>query len=236
MCVIIYKPASVPLSTEVITAAWYANPDGAGFAYTAEKDVYLSKGYMDLPSLLFALDQHDWQKQNLLLHFRIRTHGTVNAANTQPFALDHLDKLDEHTPMAFAHNGIIDTPWVKNPAKSRPGESDTAIFAQDVLAPLCRGRLSKVLDRILQSAAHKSKGKFAILTAKGINLYGDWKEYSGLYFSNMYWQDMILDEFANDLPCLALPDAEQGDCASCEYINLCNDYVNGERDYREVLQ
>ena len=136
MCVAIYKPKETILpSLEILKQCWDANPDGAGFALFTGGEKYaieIHKGYMTWKSFVTAYEKYlaDFDG-DLLLHFRIATHGGISSGLTHPFSLTKDVKLLKHTNVltnyALIHNGML-------PIESEEG-SDTMEFCRR-LAPL----------------------------------------------------------------------------------------------------
>ena len=97
MCIAILKPKDATISKETLKICSEANPDGMGFAYVDNDTLYIKK-YMKFED--FYNDFKEVQnKSNMLIHFRIATHGAVELENCHPFFLNHR--------MALIHNGII---------------------------------------------------------------------------------------------------------------------------------
>ena len=94
MCVIIVKPAGVKMPTsDIINAAFHANPHGCGFISPST----FYKG-MSIKSLKKNLKQVS-DDEPCIIHFRLATHGSIKRANCHPFNRGNV---------WFAHNGILD--------------------------------------------------------------------------------------------------------------------------------
>lgn len=100
MCVIVAQPEGARLQKSAARNCYLNNPDGAGFAFVKDGEVYISKGFKSFP--------HFWREYKrrskdlsspFLLHFRIATVGDVNIENTHPFP--------STLGSAFAHNGTM---------------------------------------------------------------------------------------------------------------------------------
>lgn len=128
MCIAILNTKGTTLKKEVLRNCWENNGDGAGMLYI-DNDKKLSvfkemksfnnfyENYLDIKS--------KYGKRNIVLHFRISTHGKVNETNCHPFLVD--DSL------GFVHNGMIyDVPTSND-------YSDTYMFNQEVLQSLKKG-------------------------------------------------------------------------------------------------
>jgi predicted glutamine amidotransferase len=144
MCVIaIKKPGINVPDDQNIKNMWETNSDGAGFMYTFKNKVYIEKGFMKLDDLMNAMkhvskrlkvDNLELKDIPIIYHFRIKTHGANNPANTHPFPISskeqHLKALDLMADIGVAHNGIISS------ALSFGDMSDTASYIAHVLTPL----------------------------------------------------------------------------------------------------
>ncbi len=114
MCVIIYKPTGVELSTKVVEGAYSANPQGWGLAWY--KMPKKAKGQakepigawwflhgMDKDSLLRAHQERIQTSAPAILHCRIASRGKVSEDNAHPF------RLKENGGLLF-HNGTLGVP------------------------------------------------------------------------------------------------------------------------------
>ncbi|NMB96355.1 MAG: hypothetical protein GYA02_07065 [Clostridiaceae bacterium] len=193
MCVIAVKPANAAMIDDTtIQNMWYNNDDGAGFMYPAHGGVKIKKGFMTLKALkkaLKALEKEiDMTATPIILHFRIGTSGGNIAANTHPFpvseSLAALQKTQLTTPLAVAHNGVIDI----RPRKK--DISDTMEYILSQLAPLYQ--LKKDFYRLeagKQLIYNAIQSKMAFMDAAGrISLIGKFEKDGEYYFSNSSYQ------------------------------------------------
>ena len=101
MCVAIYKPANVKTpSLDTLKRCWDANPDGAGFALLTGGDKYaieIHKGYMTWKQFKAAFEKYRLADfaGDMLLHFRIATHGGISPGKYSPIQLDRRRKVIE---------------------------------------------------------------------------------------------------------------------------------------------
>ena len=139
MCIIAIKPAGVKTpAMKTIENMWYNNSDGAGLMYAAGGTVNIEKGFMTLKDFKKALKRLeknlDMTSTPIILHFRITTHGGTSPGNTHPFPvvekLPLLQMVKFKTPLAVAHNGVIDI------KPSKKDISDTMEYITSQLAPL----------------------------------------------------------------------------------------------------
>ncbi len=100
MCVIIDRPAGVPIPEKYLKTAINDNPDGWGWMYADNNELVCDWGmeeddffesYKNLPAEVHAT-----------LHFRWTTHGLTNVLNCHPFLI-HADEY------GVVHNGVIQT-------------------------------------------------------------------------------------------------------------------------------
>ena len=126
MCVIVLQPAGAELSGNKFRNCWSRNPDGGGFAYVAEGELWIDKGYFDMKEMLteYRKARGIYPDSPFLLHFRIATVGPVDGENTHPFRV--------RDDLVMAHNGTIQGFGDKE-------RSDSYDFAKTVLASLKPG-------------------------------------------------------------------------------------------------
>ncbi len=121
MCLAILKPAKASISDDILRAGWIANPDGAGYAYVYKKKMVINKGFTTLKDFLASYKDASavFKTSPFLIHFRIRSMGDKDMANTHPFPI-------MNNSAALIHNGTISGTG----AKPSVGESDTALFVK----------------------------------------------------------------------------------------------------------
>lgn len=189
MCVIAVKPANVAMMDDkIIENMWYNNDDGAGFMYPGHGGVKIHKGYMTLKSFKKALKslnkEIDTTATPIVLHFRIGTSGGNIAGNTHPFPVSEnlaaLQKTQLTTPLAVAHNGIIDIrPRKKN-------ISDTMEYILSQLAPLYQLKKDFYRHEAGKQLIYNAiQSKMAFMDAAGrISLIGKFEKADGVIYSN----------------------------------------------------
>ena len=212
MCVAIYKPAGIETpSLDTLKQCWDANPDGAGFALRTEGEysIGIHKGYMTWKQFKAAFEKYRLADfaGDMLLHFRIATHGGISPGNTHPFSLTKDVKLLKHTNVrtnyALIHNGIL-------PIKPKGDISDTMEFCRR-MAPLYQN---------IPSAFNLIEGmtgnnKIAVMTRERVHLFGQWECVKGVYFSNLLWDwSWDIEPFLPDKAGLAL--LRKGVCPDCD--------------------
>jgi predicted glutamine amidotransferase len=209
MCIAIIKPKGVkPPDEPTLRNCFDANPHGAGFMYAKHGFVYIQKGYMTFADFNKAYKSANIGKRDVIVyHFRIATHGAVDAGDCHPFPLSDDPKYLRHTylkaDMGIAHNGMIDL------KEERP-LSDTATFIKQCLYPLradIRNRRKEILP-LLSVATGGSKMAFLYhdgeyvttgkwITDKGVLYSNDsYKGRAAGYFSRSYVWDYNRDDYS----------------------------------------
>lgn len=183
MCVIATHPAGKPLTATHLKRMALANPDGGGFAYTNEGKVVIAKGFMEYApfeaAYMAATAAH--KDTPFVVHFRIRTHGALDAERTHPFAIG---SLPEGQRPALAHNGYI--PCVGEHAVM----SDTQLLVESF--PLLFERKEALIKAVANGlATHLGNSKLAVLYADGEILYVNKErgcdDDQGRWYSNTSW-------------------------------------------------
>lgn len=119
MCIAIYKPAGKKISWDSFKAAENYNDDGWGFAArTPDGNLVVRRGVDHYDGFRAAFEP--FRKMQAIIHFRMRTHGTVKEGNCHPFMVSE--------GLAMIHNGVI--PISCNVSSAR---SDTWHFNELVL-------------------------------------------------------------------------------------------------------
>jgi len=175
--------------------------------------VRVVKGFMGFANLeSFLHDNEDWlASQPVNFHFRWRTHGQTDAANTHPYPItrDHrrLTQLDIVVPYAVMHNGVI--PAYLAPAD--PFFSDTAIFVRDRVARR-RGK-RKMLVELRRTPGYN---KFALMDGTGhttlvgqftspTSANGHWVSNTSYAMRTQTWTPPYSAALNNITTCRALP-------------------------------
>lgn len=129
MCVAVVTKPGKSLTDDMIEKGWNVNSDGGGFAYIKDGLVRIHKGLMDLDKFKSAYHNavDDVGKDSpFLIHFRIRTSGMVDQANTHPFRINP----QKGPGGAVIHNGVLFYPDYRE-AGNR-GKSDTRILCESL--------------------------------------------------------------------------------------------------------
>jgi hypothetical protein len=213
MCLLIVKPAGVSIPKQELIHASFANPHGAGIAWSDGKKTRIAKnakwdGY-DIVQALEPL--HD---KPALIHFRYATHGSQNDANAHPFSL----------PAGYvaAHNGII------HGIKCGEDESDTRAFLRQYVAPTLQlwGKFPKGSIENL-ATLHGPGNKIAFLAPSGdysITNEGAGFWDNGAWFSNANHRCISsYDEMDGEKP--EIIDVRDTNSLRCDY---CGSLLAGE--------
>lgn len=121
MCIAILNTKGVTLKRELLNNCWKNNGDGAGLLYAKDGQMQVFKEMTSFDNFYdeYMRVRKEISKQNIVLHFRISTHGKVNETNCHPFLV--------HDYLGFVHNGMIyDVP-------TSPDFSDTYMFNETIL-------------------------------------------------------------------------------------------------------
>lgn len=124
MCIIIAKPAGIKLDRELYEQCFLRNGDGGGISYSDGHQLIVDKGFFNFDSMYEAIKENE--QREMLIHFRIQTHGTVSIDNCHPFYT--ASTLVPRYEFAIAHNGTLSWP-------ASNGKSDTHCFVEAVLGP-----------------------------------------------------------------------------------------------------
>lgn len=169
MCVIIVKRAGDKLPTkEVLKAGYVANPDGCGFATSGG---YMWKG-LQFDEFWAQFRQHARVEDDVMVHFRWATHGSVKQSNCHPFT-------DADGGVVFMHNGVLNIPSIDD-------KTDSEICFNEKIMPMLALNdftVTPVVRRKINVIAGSSK--FAMLINGKLYLFGHWETYGKLICSNL---------------------------------------------------
>ena len=189
MCVIVVSDKKV--KKDIIEKCWDANPHGAGFSVCDTDRVYYHRGIMKLNDFLKCYDEEVAEGKKHVLHFRIPSKGDRGANMTQPFPIDNDYLID--LKIAMAKNNTISK-------KNETGYATAALSHNGTISSIGDNKLSDSFYAayILSKMASKfdyaetlgilsDYSRFAITFPNRVSIVGDFEEYEGMYFSNMYW-------------------------------------------------
>lgn len=190
MCVAIVKEKNIQLpSKDILQICFKNNPDGAGFVVNKNGYNYISKGYFTFEGFYKAFKQASINKEDdVLIHFRVATHGKVNIQNCHPFPIQNsftnmtkpfLKTISD----VMVHNGKLDIN-INNKIYS-----DSMHFALAINNFLKNKQ--KVSDQFIQyiikpTETNKKGNRIAIMSKDGvIKKYGvGWIQKDGIFYSN----------------------------------------------------
>ena len=156
-----------------IARAMETNPDGFGMAYYTKGDECVSV-FRTLNASLFKkryaeVCKRDPQKTAVLIHARIKTHGTVKLENVHCWC-------DKASGLVFAHNGILSI-------HNREDMTDSETFFRDIFLPVLFYGGWEAAEKAINAVIGTSK--FAFFDSRGhIHTYGQYIEDKGVLYSN----------------------------------------------------
>lgn len=190
MCIIVYKPQSITMpKNSILKNCFDSNPDGAGFMYqdNNSEQVIIQKGYMDYYSFFDAITELNNSinitAADIVFHFRYATQGSISSVNCHPFPISKkikdLKECSITTRVAMVHNGVI--PFCSD-YNNKNKLSDTQIFIKDYLSKMNNSTLFN--PAVLALIEESTNSKFIFMSAKQIEIVGNFIEDHGLYYSN----------------------------------------------------
>ena len=194
MCVIVTKEMNQKMpSKETLKQCFLANPDGCGFMYNYENEVYIEKGFMTFESFYARLKELDEQiglkKRAVVFHFRISTSGLIDEGNCHPYPICNDIRVMRSTylkckDVAFCHNGIIRDYTPKSKLIN-----DTQCFGIHVLDKFYELNHEFYKDKdICRMLKLLCKSKLCFLNSDGEIYYiGDFVDVKGNSCSNNYF-------------------------------------------------
>lgn len=174
MCIAIFKPANTTISKETLEQCFRANSDGAGFMVANEdKTLTMMKGFFTFNEFYEAYLPHE--NKPAAIHFRIRTHGKLDADNCHPFLINK--------GFGFIHNGVIS-------GFGAGDKSDTNEFNEQVMQKLVGKYGNNILSNETIKALIEARigySKFVLLDRHGNHqIYNEMKGIwdNGVWYSN----------------------------------------------------
>lgn len=190
MCVIVYKKKDYIIEEETLKQMWDQNQHGAGYMFNKNNKLIIIKGLMTFEKFLKAWKHHE--KEEAVLHFRIKTYGDISPDNTHPFPI-------EKGKLAVAHNGSIsmNKDFLSLCGIEKPHEhfSDTWHFTNFILKKLPENwHLNKQLTAFITNATKPNKfvvmdnyNNVTIINEDG----GYWINNNQLWVSNTTWKPYV---------------------------------------------
>lgn len=197
MCIAIAKMKGQSLpSDNILKNCFENNPDGGGFAFNHNGQVFIKKGYMKWDDFINALHSADkkyhLKDKGVLIHTRISTHGGTNPEMTHPFPIiadeGILKKTENISPYAVIHNGVITL--TSSEATRRKTVSDTAVFVEKYLTKIASNKDWFDNDANIELIEDLIDSKMAILNGDGdIVMTSGFTADNGIYYSNTSYMD-----------------------------------------------
>ena len=183
-----------------VARAIETNPDGFGMAYYTKGDECVSV-FRTLNASLFKkryaeVCKRDPQNTAVLIHARIKTHGTVKLENVHCWS-------DEATGLVFAHNGILSI-------HNREDMTDSETFFRDIFLPVLSYGGWEAAEKSISAVIGSSKFAFFDSRTGQIHVYGKFIEDKGVLYSNssykkvkvaytpLYFNDSYRSSYGND--------------------------------------
>lgn len=211
MCVIIHKPKGVSIPPETLRQCWRANPNGAGYMYFDNGELVVNKGFMRLKNFLSEYESINPEEKEVVIHFRLATHGEISPEQTHPFIVKG--------KYGVMHNGIIhfgkpdlndwsdiegeteDDFWARHielarhmeiAAEKEETDSDTLKFCKEVLEELPDNFTKQTgIVSLLNMFLTDEQSVLVIMDNEGnVTKHGidTGEEVDGCWFSNIIWQ------------------------------------------------
>lgn len=178
MCVVLICPPKVRPPLPVLQACHEANPHGAGVAWREKRRIHWRKNLSPLAVHRLI----DAVPGEVIVHFRWASVGGVDPLLCHPFPVtaDSALGLEGLCKSVLFHNGT----W-SSYADARPvvGKLDGPVSDSRMAAALAFHRGGRVLRQL--------SGRWAVMTPKEIELYGDWQPWRGLLVSNTYFESHL---------------------------------------------
>ena len=156
MCIaILNKLNARDVSKNELLNCWENNYDGAGLLWSSGGELKSFKELKDF-EVFYSMYQYARTESigDVLIHFRISTHGEVNKTNTHPFIVNN--------ELGFIHNGIIYEFGYEELF------SDTYVFNRDVLQNLPSNFLeNKGITTLINTIIDSSKLVFLDIQGNG---------------------------------------------------------------------
>ena len=179
MCIAILNPTKVTLKRNVLKTCWDNNKDGAGMLYLQNG---VLTAYKEMDNFDDFYNHYGWVRKNhresqIVLHFRISTHGKVNLENCHPFMVNE--------DWGFVHNGIITN------AERNADYSDTYMFNRSVLQMLPKDWIhNNAMYELVSGYIGGSKLLFLNKDNEAYIMNEDWGVWDlGCWFSNKTYKE-----------------------------------------------
>lgn len=206
MCIAVYVPKNKTIDRETLCNCYASNPDGMGFAYWDENNKLIIRKFVGQDKIMLGIEEFlmlrdRYIKKQMLIHFRIASHGKISKSTCHPFVVNK--------DMVFCHNGIL-TDFTKELSLSSK-ISDTMLFNKKVLKKLPPNFTNKPIYKKMLEDMIGSFNKMIIMESDGHHWIlnedqGEW--FNGIWFSNDSYKsyeyitssDYCSSDFSYDTP------------------------------------
>ena len=219
------KSANKKINKATLRRCYDANPDGAGFMYAEDKQLHVKKGYFTFKEFYKEYRPHG--DKQVLIHFRIKTHGPINKDNCHPFLVN--------SGLGFIHNGIIS-------GYGSNSKSDTIEFNESILQKIVakHGNNSLFDDpmvELIENVIGYSKlvfldrhGNYTIMNENK----GNWND--GVWYSNMSWKKPEKVKSNNFLTYPYQRNLPSNHHKVGDWVMVGEDYVYGTGDNTTIIK
>ena len=155
MCIAILNKPNQTLRRKHLKNCWNNNDDGAGMSWVSKKgniNIFKELNSFDVFYQKYISVRKHNPESNMLLHFRIKTHGKTDKTNCHPFKVSN--------ELAFCHNGVI------RDVEDHDHYSDTIMFNRTILRQLPKSFIYNKATLTLIEEFIGSGNKLIFLTNK----------------------------------------------------------------------
>lgn len=185
MCVLAVATKGAEFSRDTLSAMFYANSDGAGWAYAKDGKIYFSKGYTNVNKFIKAVQKLPSDVERMV-HCRIATHGGVSKPLTHPFPISRdyakMEMLNGVLSNGYilAHNGILSN---FTPPSNHSDTEELVRCLANCKSDIMDEGMREIINMLIDGS------RVAILNTDGkINRYGTgWTQIDGIWFSNTHF-------------------------------------------------
>lgn len=197
MCIMLVKQEGVDLPTEKhLRNCEIRNKDGIGVALLKfqTEEIVIKKDFENIDGFLAWFYSNVTKEDNCIVHFRLATHGLVDAGNRHPFPVTKNKELLRQTEsickMVVAHNGVI------SEYRQHATYSDTQKFIVDILSDeAIKTNLESASVRKLISNFIGTDRLVVLSSDKKVYLWGTWEKEGELFYSNDGYKDVEVPAF-----------------------------------------
>lgn len=181
MCIIIVANKNKKIPNEHIKLASELNCDGFGMSASVNNKLFVYKSISissdDIIKLYNSIRQV--ATGDIVLHFRIATHGNVTDSLCHPFYVNK--------DLVMFHNGVEIDEDIAGHSCSNKDESDTKVFVNNILKNFKKGfqKNKNIMNMISKSVGDSNR--LCFLDSNGVTTYSSsdlWVESKGILYSN----------------------------------------------------